>query len=92
MMNININDSIPQKKNKTIYEEWGILNPSSKNEKPKEEMNKKKENNNVKIINNEDKKENEKEEKIIGEKFNEINLSNKGEKEKFKEKNNINNI
>ena len=92
MMNININDSIPQKKNKTIYEEWGILNPSSKNEKPKEEMNKKKENNNVIIINNEDKKENEKEEKIIGEKFNEINLSNKGEKEKLKEKNNINTI
>ena len=50
MMNININDSIPQKKNKTIYEEWGIPNPSSKNEKPKEEMNKKKENNNVIII------------------------------------------
>ena len=33
----NFIDNIPQKKNKTIYEEWGISVPSSNNEQPKED-------------------------------------------------------
>jgi len=37
IFNENYIDNIPQKKNKTIYEEWGISAPSSNMEKPKED-------------------------------------------------------
>ena len=55
IFNENYIDNLPQKKNKTIYEEWGISVPSSNKEQPKEE----KEENNKNKLNKEAKKENE---------------------------------
>ena len=62
-VNQNLIDDLPKKKNKTIYEEWGIPNPTFKKEIPKDEQedinNKKEDNININIIinNNEIKEE-----------------------------------
>ena len=93
-LNINLEDSLPKKKNKTIYEEWGIPNPISKkeihNNKQVEINNKNEDKINININNNikknEIKIEYKKEEKIeeIKNEQNEekIEKINEGKKEK----------